>query len=64
MPVCPYCGANLNPVFRALASKGGKAASGRVKLTRTPAEYREMQRKSVEARRRRTATCPPRRPSA
>jgi len=53
MTVCPFCGANLKPMFRSMAAKGGKAASGHAKRTRTPAEYREMQRKSVEARKRR-----------
>ena len=62
MTVCPFCGADLKPVFRSLASKGGKAARGKVKRTRTPAEYREMQRKSVAARKsamaRHAKTCP------
>ena len=52
MTKCPYCGADLKPVFRSLAAKGGKAARGTLKRTRTPAEYKEMQRKSVEARKR------------
>ena len=50
MTTCPFCGADLKPVFRSLAAKGGKAARGTVKRTRTPAEYKEMQRKSVEAK--------------
>ena len=52
MTICPFCGADLKPVFRSLASKGGKAACGHAKRTRTPSEYRDMQRKSVEARKR------------
>jgi len=55
MTVCPYCGADLKPMFRSLAAKGGHAARGSAKRTRTPSEYRDMQRKSVEARRRRAA---------
>ena len=51
MPMCPHCGADLKPVFRSLAAKGGKAATGQVKRTQSPEAYREMQRKSVEARR-------------
>ena len=52
MSICPVCGADLNPVFRSLASKGGKSARGGRKRTRTPEQYREMQRKSVAARKR------------
>ena len=52
MTTCPYCGADLKPVFRSIAARGGKAARGSVKRTHTPAEYKEMQRKSVEAKKR------------
>jgi hypothetical protein len=55
MTVCPHCGADLKDVFRSLASKGGSSARGKAKRTRTRAEYRDMQRKSVEARRRKAA---------
>ena len=50
MPVCPHCGSDLKDVFRSLAAKGGKAARGGAKKTHSPEEYREMQRKSVAAR--------------
>ena len=53
MPVCPHCGGDLRTVFKTLASKGGRAAGGARKRTRSPAEYREMQHKSVAARKRR-----------
>jgi len=53
MTTCPHCGADLKTVFRSLASKGGKAARGAAKRTRTADEYRQMQQKSVEARKRR-----------
>lgn len=58
MPVCPHCGNDLTSVFRSLASKGGKAASGGVKRTHTPDQYRDMQRKSVAARKRRMVVEP------
>ena len=49
---CPHCGGDISVVFKSIASKGGKAGRGSSKRTRTPEEYREMQRRSVEARRR------------
>lgn len=55
MPLCPHCGTDLKDVFRSLAAKGGKAARGGVKRTHSPEEYRLMQRKSVEARKRKAA---------
>jgi hypothetical protein len=54
MPMCPQCGADLKEVFRSLAAKGGKAARGGAKKTRSPEQYRDMQRKSVEARTRKS----------
>ena len=64
MAVCPYCGADLKQVFQSLASKGGKAAHGPAKRTRTPAEYKAMQLKSVAARRRRAQERAARLPAA
>ncbi len=52
MPLCPHCGGDLKDVFRTLAAKGGKAARGGVKRTHSADEYRAMQRKSVESRKR------------
>jgi hypothetical protein len=54
--MCPHCGGDIGDIFRSLASKGGKSGRGENKRTRTPEEYREMQRHSVEARRRNRVT--------
>jgi hypothetical protein len=53
--MCPHCGGDIGVVFKSLASKGGKSGRGKNKRTRTPEEYREMQRRSVEARMRKRA---------
>lgn len=58
MPLCPHCGGDLKDMFRTLAAKGGKAARGGVKRTHSPEEYRAMQRKSVESRKRAGAAAP------